>query len=60
MRAYFNFQKTEPSPPHRLSDLKEYHIRTFVVETLGELLQAELINTEVEIAENNGDCTDFV
>ena len=43
-----------------LFDCGHYYTETLAMETLKELLQAELINTEVEIAENNRDCTDFV
>ena len=32
-----------------LNDLKEYNIRTFVVETLGELLRAELVLHKVSV-----------
>lgn len=43
-----------------LFDCGHYYTETIAMETLKELLQAELINTEVEIAENNKDNTDFV
>ena len=47
--SIFLFSENRAFAPHRLSDLKEYHIRTFVVETLGELLRAELVLHKVSV-----------